>query len=223
MFLKKTLLISTIATLSLSACTEFEGVASPDDPNRRTKNGAVIGALAGAATGLIKGDTSSQRREQAVVGALIGAGVGGAIGARLDRQAQDLRDDFSSSGITIENTGSELIVTMPQDVLFGTDRADVRADLKRDLRALAGKLQSYPDSTIDIYGHTDDTGSEEYNANLSTRRAQAVASVLMDAGVAPRRLRALGQGETSPIATNETPQGRAKNRRVEFIIRPTNA
>lgn len=222
MFLKKTLFISVITTLSLTACTEFEGIATPDDPNRRTKNGAVIGALAGAATGLIKGNTSSQRREQAVIGALIGAGVGGAIGARLDRQAQDLRDDFSSTGITIENTGSELIVTMPQDVLFGTDSAEVRADLKRDLRALAGNLQSYPNSIINIYGHTDDTGSAAYNANLSTRRAQAVAFVLTDAGVAPERLHALGQGETSPIATNETPQGRAKNRRVEFIIRPTN-
>lgn len=213
-------ILGCIAALTLGACTDGYGINDPADPNRKTKNGAIIGGLIGAAAGVANGDTSSQRREQAVIGGLIGAGVGGAIGYNLDQQAADLEQEFSNGDIKIVNTGSELIVTMPQDILFAVDSASVRADLQNDLRALAANLQRYPDSTIDVLGHTDNTGEAAYNQNLSTRRAQSVAAVLIDAGVGASRLRAIGRGEAVPIATNLSPEGRAKNRRVEFVIRP---
>ncbi|MCF6444189.1 OmpA family protein [Nereida sp. MMG025] len=219
MILNRTLILSSIAALSLSACSELT-ITDPDDPNRRTKDGAIIGGLAGVAAGLANGDTSSQRREQAVIGGLLGAGAGALVGNQLDKQAAELEQDFSNGDIRIVNTGSELIVTMPQDILFAVDSAAVRPDLQNDLRALANNLRRYPDSTIDVLGHTDDTGDAGYNQNLSTRRAQAVADVLINAGVESFRLRSIGRGESVPIATNLSPEGRAKNRRVEFIIRP---
>ncbi len=151
---------------------------------------------------------------------MIGASVGGVIGQQLDKQAQDLRRDIPNQDIQIENTGSELRVTMPQDLLFDIDSAFVRSDLQADLRALAGNLQDYPDTTVIITGHTDDTGSAGYNFDLSQRRASAVGNVLTDAGVGFDRVRTFGRGEDQPIASNATDEGRAQNRRVEIVIRP---
>ena len=139
----------------------------------------------------------------------------------MDRQAQELRSDLSNDQIKIENTGSELIVTMPEGILFDIDSAAIRASLQRDVRALAGNLQDYPDSTVDVIGHTDNTGSASYNQDLSARRAGAVAGVLLEAGVANFRVRSYGRGENEPVATNLTPEGRQQNRRVEIVIRPS--
>ena len=121
----------------------------------------------------------------------------------------------------IVNTGDSLVVTMPQNILFATDSYAVRADLQDDLRAVASSLQRYPNSVVDVVGHTDNTGEAAYNQQLSQRRAQAVASVLTRSGVAGSRVRVIGRGEDQPIASNLTPDGRAQNRRVEIIIRPT--
>ena len=122
--------------------------------------------------------------------------------------------------MTIENTGSELRVTLPQDLLFDVDSANLRSDLQNDLRALAGNLNEYPNSTVEITGHTDNTGSEQHNQDLSSRRAATVANILSGAGVSFARLRTFGAGETRPIASNESDAGRAQNRRVEIVIIP---
>jgi outer membrane protein OmpA-like peptidoglycan-associated protein len=151
----------------------------------------------------------------AVFGAAAGAIAGGAIGAALDRQARDLRASMANDQILIRNTGEELIVTMPDGILFDFDSAAIRASLQSDLRALARNLQQYPDTTVDVIGHTDSDGSPEYNMDLSSRRAAAVAGVLLEEGVAPFRVRSFGRGEEQPVATNLTPEGRAQNRRVE--------
>ncbi len=121
----------------------------------------------------------------------------------------------------IQNTGEELIVTLPEGILFDTDSAAIRAMLQSDLRALAQNLQTYPDTTVDVIGHTDNTGSSGYNMDLSSRRASAVAGVLLEEGVAPWRVRSFGRGETEPVASNLTPEGRQQNRRVEIFIRPS--
>jgi outer membrane protein OmpA-like peptidoglycan-associated protein len=184
----------------------------------RTQSGAILGGILGAAAGAIGND--SDPGLGAVVGGAAGALAGGAIGAALDRQAQDLRGNLSNDDIRIQNTGEELIVTMPEGILFDIDSAAIRASLQSDLRALARNLQQYPNTTVDVIGHTDNTGSAQYNQDLSSRRAQAVAGVLLEAGVAPSRVRAFGRGETEPVATNLTPDGRQQNRRVEVIIRP---
>ena len=144
--------------------------------------------------------------------------AGAGIGNRLDQQEEDLRQSMSNG--TITNTGDRLIVTLPNDILFAVDDATVRPDLQRDLRALAGNLQAYPNSTVQIVGHTDSDGDAAYNLGLSQRRAQSVANVLVAAGVSGSRLQTIGRGEDQPVADNLTAQGKAQNRRVEIVILP---
>jgi outer membrane protein OmpA-like peptidoglycan-associated protein len=153
------------------------------------------------------------------VGAGIGAIVGGAIGTTLDQQAAELRGINGQFNVT--NMGDYLVVNMPQDVLFAVDSASLRPDLASDIQSVAQNLLRYPNSQIQIIGHTDNTGSASYNQDLSQRRAVSVASVLRNSGVPSARVTAFGRGEDQPIASNLTPEGRAQNRRVEIIIRPT--
>ena len=186
----------------------------------KSQTGALIGAGLG---GLIGASSDDDKLVRGAVGAGIGAAVGGVIGHQLDKQAADLRRDIPNENVQIENTGTELKVTMPQGLLFDVDSAYLRPDLEADLKAVANNLQQYPGSTISVIGHTDDTGSDSHNFDLSERRAQAVSWVLMDAGVDAARLQSYGQGETRPVASNESEAGRAQNRRVEIIIRPNAA
>nr|WP_240608026.1 OmpA family protein [Pararhodobacter oceanensis] len=176
-------------------------------------SGAAIGGLLGAATG------SGGRAPEVAIGAGLGAIAGGAIGGHLDRQAAELRAAVGSD-VGVVNTGSEIVVTMPQDILFATDSATLRGDLRADLVAIAGNLQRYPDSVVLVTGHTDSTGSAGYNQSLSERRADSVAGVLISSGVPSRRVVARGAGQTQPVAPNTTATGRAQNRRVEITIRP---
>ncbi|MGR3436661.1 MAG: OmpA family protein [Shimia sp.] len=212
------ILAGSTALLALAACTD-PATFDPNAPDRnRVADGALVGAAVGAITGLATG--GDQRGKNAAVGAAIGAGAGALIGQRLDQQEADLRARLGSSNIGIVNTGTTLIVTMPQDILFDVDSAALRPDLQSDLRQLAASMQQYPNTTVDIFGHTDNTGTAAYNQGLSQRRAQAVENVLIGNGVAPNRLRAIGRGEEQPIATNATDDGRRQNRRVEIVIRP---
>ncbi len=216
MFFKTPLLLSSAALLALTACVDPN--AYPNDPNARARSGAIIGGLVGAAAGASSDDNQLAK---AAVGGVIGAAIGGAIGQTLDQQAADLRNSIGNNNITVTNNGQYLVVNMPQDVLFATDSATLRTDLSRDIRAVAGSLLRYPNSRIEVIGHTDDTGSNAYNQDLSQRRAVSVANILRDSGVPNGRLTAYGRGEDAPIASNATPAGRAQNRRVEIIIRPT--
>lgn len=212
------LLASALGLFALTACVDPN--AYPNDPNARTKNGAIIGGLVGAvAGGTSKGD---DKLVKAVVGGAIGAAIGGAIGQTLDAQAADLRGSIGNSNISVTNNGQYLVVNMPQDLLFATDSATLRSDLTRDIRAVGGSLLKYPNSTVEVIGHTDNSGSAAYNQDLSQRRAVSVANVLRESGVPNGRISAYGRGEDQPIASNLTPAGRAQNRRVEIIIRPTN-
>ncbi|MCO8144036.1 OmpA family protein [Rhodovulum tesquicola] len=216
---KTPLILAAAGALALAACTPT--TTDTGDPRQRTKEGALLGAGLGAVTGMIVTDGGKRDKRDALVGAAVGAAAGAAIGSGLDRQAAELRRDFSSDEIRVVNTGSELVVTMPQGILFATDSAAVRSDLQADLRVLSRSLNQYPNSTVDVIGHTDNTGSASYNQDLSSRRAGSVAAVLTGAGVDPRRIRAYGRGEEQPVASNLTPEGRAQNRRVEIVIRPT--
>ncbi|MFP4273798.1 MAG: OmpA family protein [Paracoccaceae bacterium] len=219
---RRPVLLAGAALLALTACTD-PATVDPDDPRDKTRQGVLMGGALGAVTGLITGDNPDERRRNALRGAVIGGVAGGVIGARLDRQEADLRRDLDNDDVRIENTGESLIVTLPQDILFATDSTQVRADLRRDLQSMAGNLQAYPDSTVQIVGHTDNVGDAGYNQDLSERRAGAVASVLLDAGVSPGRIRTMGRGEAQPVSSNLTPEGRAQNRRVEIVIVPTEA
>lgn len=217
MTFKTSLLIATASLLGLTACVDPN--AYPDDPNARARSGAIIGGLTGAFAGANSG--GNDKLAKAVVGGAIGAAVGGAIGASLDRQAAELRQSINNPNVTVTNNGSYLTVNMPQDLLFAVDSAALRPDLRADLGSVAQSLIRYPNSRIEVIGHTDNTGSAAYNYDLSQRRASAVVSVLNQNGVPMGRMSAIGRGEDYPVASNLTPEGRAKNRRVEILIRPT--
>jgi outer membrane protein OmpA-like peptidoglycan-associated protein len=213
----KLLLAASAAALALAACTPIQ--TDTGNPRQRTTEGAIIGGLAGAALGARTATNNRDRRNQAIVGAALGAGAGGLIGDRLDRQAAALQASVSGNTQVI-NTGNEIRVQMPNDILFAVDSASLRPDLRADLRAVARNLLEYPQSTIVVTGHTDNTGSAAYNQSLSERRANAVAAELIGNGVPANRIQAVGRGLSQPIASNATAQGRAQNRRVDITIRP---
>ena len=203
----------------LLGATAFALAACAPDPNNtqnRTLGGAITGAAVGGVIGAATGDGSARR---AVAGAVVGGTAGALIGQQLDRQAADLRRQLGNN-VDIRNTGQELILTLPQDLLFAVDSASLRPDLQQDLRVIATNLVNYPRSDIIIIGHTDNTGSAAYNQTLSERRAQSVAQVLRSQNVASDRIQTIGRGLTQPVASNATPEGRRQNRRVEIFIRP---
>ncbi len=213
---KSPFILATVAVLGLTACTDPGQLGDPNNPNRNRDQGVLLGAATGAVLGqVLGGDT-----EATAAGVFVGAVAGGLIGNNLDRQEADLRASLNNDQVQIENTGDRLIVTLPQDILFATDSFAVRPDLQRDLRTVAGNLQAYPDSTIQIIGHTDNTGDAGYNQTLSEQRANAVADVLLEAGTPLSRIGTVGRGEDQPVASNLSPEGRAQNRRVEIVILP---
>lgn len=208
-----------IGIMGLTACTDVN--APTNNPNQRATEGAVLGALTGALFGAKSNKGSGKdKRRAALLGGVVGGVAGGLVGNQLDKQAADLQASISDSRIQIINTGNELVVRMPNDVLFGVDSSSVGPALQSDLSALAGNLQRYPGSTVAIIGHTDNTGSAAHNQGLSERRASSVANILIGAGVPAGRLQTIGRGENSPIATNLTAEGRAQNRRVDIVIVP---
>ena len=212
---KKPLVLAGASVMVLTACDP----AYQGPEYERTRQGAAIGAALGTLAGAAGEDETDDRIRKAAAGAAIGAAIGGGLGNLLDRQARELRGSLDNQ-IDVVNTGSELIVRMPQDILFEVDSTYVQPVLRDDLRVLAANLQRYPDSRVQVIGHTDNTGSAAYNQDLSERRALAVTSILRDNGVSPARLQAIGRGEEQPIASNLTPEGRAQNRRVDIVIRP---
>ena len=198
------------AAFALTACVE---------PGEKTRQGALTGAGIGALAGIALG--KGDRKDEIVKGAVVGGLIGGAIGNRLDAQERALRGSIGDSGAMIVNTGNELIVTLPESITFETDSTYVRPSIQTTLTKLANNLNDYPNTTVDVIGHTDNVGAESYNQDLSARRAGAVSGILVRSGVSSNRIRAYGRGERDPIATNLTAEGRAQNRRVEIVIIPT--
>lgn len=214
---KLPLTLSLVTVTALGACTDPGRFDNPDQNN--TKSGAVLGGILGAMVGMADA-SPGQEGQGAIRGAIFGATAGAVVGNELDKQAEALRASMGHNGVMIVNTGESLIVTLPQDILFATDSTAIRADLQADLGALARNLQEYPNSTVQVIGHTDNVGSASYNEDLSLRRANSVANVLISQGVSAYRLSTIGLGENQPVATNLTAQGRAQNRRVEIVILP---
>jgi outer membrane protein OmpA-like peptidoglycan-associated protein len=212
---KPLLLAGSAAMLALAACTPPGG--NPDD-FQRTRTGALAGGALGAIVGAIAAPEGNEVGG-AVLGGAVGAAGGAVVGNILDRQARELRETMDGR-VQIINNGDELIVRMPQNLLFAFDSDLVRPDLQDDLRELAASLQRYPGTTVEVVGHTDNVGDASYNQELSVRRATSVARVLISSGVSSTRIRTLGRGESDPIASNLTDDGRAQNRRVDVIIRP---
>lgn len=208
--------LAGVATLSACATQTGEPVQLS-----RAQQGVIGGAALGALYGATRDSNSSGRGRDALKGAIVGGAAGGLVGTALDAQAKALQSQMSTPGVQVVNTGQTLNVTLPEGVLFATDSATLSGPAQNDLYALSRNLQQYPDSTVQVTGFTDSTGRAEYNVDLSQRRARAVAAVLTAGGVSPNRVATLGRGEASPVASNDTPAGRAQNRRVEIVIRPT--
>lgn len=213
-----------LATLAAALVMLIGAVACapvPGQTNENAQQGALVGAGVGLLSGLIAGDSASERRELAVRNALVGAALGAGAGTLIDRQEAELRNSLGPQ-VGIVRNGNQLIVSMPQDILFATNSAQLTGTLQSDLYKVAASLNNYPGTIATVVGHTDNTGTDAYNYQLSQARAQAVASVLVSGGVAQSRINAIGRGESQPIASNATAEGRAQNRRVEIIITATN-
>ena len=185
--------------------------------------GAIIGAGAGAAVGMISGNDSKQRRQRALIGAGVGALAGGAVGAYMDKQEDELRKVMRDSGVTVTRKGDDIILNMPSNITFRTDSADLNSQFYKVLDGVAQVAKKYDKTIIEVAGHTDSTGTAEYNRQLSQRRADTVAGYLTSRGVAQARLMSAAGGEDHPIASNSSEQGRAANRRVEVTLAPLTA
>ncbi|HMC23302.1 MAG TPA: OmpA family protein [Thermoanaerobaculia bacterium] len=204
-----------LATTLTIACA----TSNPDDQNQKAKRGAGVGAAAGAVVGAVIGNQSGNPRTGAVVGAAVGTAIGAAIGHRMDQQQKELQQ---IPGVEVTRPAeNEIAVHLTNDILFDFNSAALRSESQQTLRDLANNFQRYPDETITVEGHTDNVGSPEYNQGLSERRAYGVRDYLRDQGVPGSRITAVGYGEARPKASNNTPEGRQLNRRVEIHIRAT--
>ena len=216
MITRKLTAFALVAAFGIAGCTTIDPNTGQQVPNK-TATGAIIGAIGGAAAGTAAGGDD---RRNAVIGAGIGALSGAAIGNYMDRQERELRAKMAGTGVTVERVSEkEIALMMPSDITFDVDRAEVKNEFRNVINSLGEALKSQPSTTIDIIGHADSSGADAHNQALSERRAQSVAYWLQDQGVQAPRLMAFGRGEMEPVASNDTPQGRASNRRVEVKVR----
>ncbi len=215
----RNVIVLAAAGAMLAACT-----TDPFTGERKVSNtaiGAGTGALLGTATGLIIGkNTSASSRKAMLIGAGIGALAGGGVGLYMDNQEAKLRERLRGSGVSVTRVGEDIILNMPSNVTFATDSADLKPQFFETLNSVAIVLNEFNRTLVDVTGHTDSTGSAAHNQRLSERRAGTVAEYLVSQGNNPQRFQVLGMGQNEPIASNDTAEGRAQNRRVEIRIVP---
>lgn len=213
---------ATVATFTLGACTTLDPYTREEKTASATK-GAAIGAAAGAVIGLISGDDAVERRQRALILAGVGALAGGSVGYYMDRQEAELRAELEGSGVSVTRIGDNITLNMPGNVTFATDSADLRPAFFDVLNSVTKVLEKYEKTVVEVAGHTDSTGSDAYNQQLSERRAESVARYLQTQGVMDQRIITVGMGERRPVADNSTPEGRQANRRVELTLVPVTA
>jgi outer membrane protein OmpA-like peptidoglycan-associated protein len=207
---------ASLSLLSVSACT------TDPETGQRTISKTAIGGIGGALGGYLLGDLVGGRRDRTekIVGAGIGGIAGAAIGAYMDKQEREMRARTAGTDVQVVRQGDDLLLNIPSGINFAYNSANVEPQFRTTLDRVASVLADYDQTYIDVYGHTDSTGSDSYNQGLSERRAMSVADYLSGHGVKPARIATRGFGETQPIASNETEEGRAANRRVEIKIVP---
>ncbi|NSL89089.1 OmpA family protein [Chitinophaga sp. Mgbs1] len=206
--------LNVLVALVLSATMLFS--CSTWQSMDNTKKGAAIGVGGGAAAGAIIGKVAGNTALGAIIGAALGGAGGALIGKKMDKQAQEIKNEIPNA--TVERVGEGINVTFDANVLFGFDKSDLSATSQQAISQLAQVLNKYPDTYVRVEGHTDDRGTDAYNMGLSERRTNAVVAFLKGQGVAANRIQGFWYGESQPRYTNETEEGRAKNRRVEFSI-----
>jgi outer membrane protein OmpA-like peptidoglycan-associated protein len=216
---KRLLACSLLAVLVIAGCTTINPYTGEQQTSNAAK-GAGIGAAAGAVVGLL---TKGDKLDNALIGAGVGAIAGGGVGYYMDVQEAKLKQEMAGTGVSVTRTGENITLNMPGNITFATDSADLNGQFFNVLDGVARILDEYEKTVIEVAGHTDSTGSDEYNQKLSERRARAVVQYLRARGVKPTRLITVGAGEQYPVATNDTPEGRQLNRRVELTIVPVTA
>jgi outer membrane protein OmpA-like peptidoglycan-associated protein len=218
----RTLTLATVvaAATLLSSCATYTGQTNDaDDPNR-TRSGALIGAGVGALVGILSGDDALERRQRALAGAGVGALTGGAVGAYQDRQEAELRRRTAGTGIDVSRDGDVIKLNLPDAVTFDFNSASLKPQFRPALDGVASTLADYPQTVVEISGHTDSVGSDAYNQRLSEERAGSVANYLVGKGLVRERFEIVGMGERYPVASNDSDDGRARNRRVEVRVVP---
>jgi outer membrane protein OmpA-like peptidoglycan-associated protein len=205
--------------VALSACTTLDPYTR-EEKTAKAQRQAVIGSVAGAVAGLITGDSSLERKKRALVGAGLGALAGAGVGNYMDRQEAKLRAELERTGVSVTRQGDNITLNMPGNITFRTDSSDLNAQFFEVLNSVATIVNEYEQTIVEVAGHTDSTGSDQYNQQLSERRADAVASYLKTRSVRADRIITVGEGEKRPIASNDTEAGRQQNRRVELTLTP---
>ena len=206
MKMKMSLIIVLSATLIFSGCASWN----------KTQKGAVVGTAAGGAMGAVIGRASGNTALGAIIGAAVGGAAGAIIGRQMDKQAEEIKKSVPDA--KVERVGEGIVVEFNSNVLFGFDQSNLTGDAKANLDKLVTVLGKYPDTDIEVQGHTDSKGSKAYNQSLSERRAGAVSGYLTGKSIAAKRVTIKGFGEAVPKYGNETAEGRTQNRRVEFLI-----
>jgi outer membrane protein OmpA-like peptidoglycan-associated protein len=201
-----------ISAMVLSTALLFSSCASLN----KTQKGGAIGVVGGGAMGAIIGKVAGNTGLGAIIGAAVGGATGAVIGNKMDKQAKEIEKTVPDA--KVERVGEGIVVEFSSNVLFGYDKSDLSSDAKVNLEKLVKILNVYPDTDIEVQGHTDNKGSEAYNQNLSQTRAGAVSTYLYNKGIANSRIRTKGFGENMPKYDNKTDEGRSQNRRVEFLI-----
>jgi outer membrane protein OmpA-like peptidoglycan-associated protein len=217
--MNRTVIALTTAAFLAAGCTT--NPYTGEQQLSKTAIGAGTGALLGTAAGALLGTTTNVKTRKAMlIGAGIGAIAGGGVGLYMDNQEAKLRKRLEGTGVSVTRVGDNIVLNMPSNITFDTDRADVKPNFFAVLNSVALVLQEFDKSLIDVNGHTDSDGADDYNLDLSYRRAGAVARYLTAQQLNPRRFEVHGAGETQPIAPNDTEAGKSQNRRVEIQIVP---
>lgn len=216
----KTGIAAALAVTMLGGCATYTGqTTDPNDPNR-TQRGALIGAGIGAVAGLLSGKDATERRQRAMVGAGIGGIAGAGVGAYQDRQEAELRRQTAGTGVDVQRDGDVIKLNLPDGVTFDFNRTEVKPQFYPALNSIAQTIGQYNQTIVEINGHTDNVGSLAANQTVSDRRAQSVAAYLAGQGVQQVRMETRGYNYQYPVASNDTEQGRALNRRVEIRLIP---
>jgi len=204
--------LRTNLIIILSAAFILSGCASMN----KSQKGAVVGTAAGGAVGAVIGKASGNVALGAIIGAAVGGTTGAVIGHKMDKQAEEIKNTVPDA--KVERVGEGIVVEFSSNVLFGFNKSDLSDDAKVNLDKLVTVLNGYPDTNLEIQGHTDSKGTEAYNQSLSEKRASMVSSYLVTKGINNTRITTRGFGETVPKYDNETAEGQAQNRRVAFLI-----
>jgi outer membrane protein OmpA-like peptidoglycan-associated protein len=207
-----------VALIALPACTTVNPYTGEKQTSKATE-GSAIGGIAGAILGAATA-SRGHRAESALIGAGIGAIAGGGAGYYMDVQEAKLRQKLEGTGVHVVRSGNDIRLVMPGDVTFETNSASLDSKFFSVLDSVGTVLQEYKSTLVTVAGYTDSTGAADYNQKLSERRATTVALYLHSRGVAQERLAAIGHGEAHPVASNDTAEGRARNRRVEITLDP---